>query len=86
LNGRSVDAFPDTGAEADLILRAYAEKHFLLNPTPKNTWVQYADGTLEEVFWLACAELAVGVEQPVYEKPSTTSEFKIFAKSTMQVC
>jgi predicted aspartyl protease len=86
LNGRSVDVLPDTGSEADLISKKYAEKHFkLIQPAPKNTRVQYADGTIEEIFWIALAELAVGIEPPEYEGPLDNGELTAGPKSITDV-
>jgi hypothetical protein len=82
LNGIPIGVFPDTGSEVDLMSQEYAEKHFKLEPTPRDTKVEYADGSIEEVFWVVRADLAVGFEPPVYERPR---EMKVQLENTVEI-
>jgi hypothetical protein len=72
LNGLPIGVVPDTGSQVDLMRQEYAERHFHLDPAPAHTEVEYADGSVEEVFWTVRAELAVGCEPPVYGKRSNS--------------
>jgi hypothetical protein len=71
VNGISVRAIPDTGADHDFMSESFAiSQGFKIQP--RAGWVAYADDSTDEICGVVAAEVVVGEDIPTYEPENVT--------------